>query len=593
MTMPRTNRPKEAQPMVGWFDPRQLMSTGIEVAVSTVLGRHSDHRLIEAVIAPKHDPPYDYTRHYKEPDTYEKLVPDEVRGERREIWIDYVADTGDGWDSTYAVASALARPAMHAGTKSGSVETQRGDVLIMGGDEVYPTANRKEYKRRLLLPFETALKEMKQGNPHVYAIPGNHDWYDSLVSFTRVFIGKDWFGGWFAPQDRSYFALKLPQGWWLLGVDTQLGSDLDALQLEYFEKALEDMGEHDRVILCCAEPLWVLQAFYHHFDPEVYNESNLAYLNKEVLKGRVQVFIAGDLHHYRRHANEWGVQKITCGGGGAFLHPTHAPKAEKLPGDELPADDAAPGVKRVGPAYSIKCADPDARTSRRITWRNLLFPYYNPWFGLFIGFVYLVAAWAFKLPDPQLHYAGFGAYMTDMCRMLVDRPGASFWALLMLGAWVFFTDTHSTVYKWCAGATHGFSHLAAVFVSGWLAMRAMDATGLLSLGYGWQFLLKAAIIFGVSGLLGSVVMGLYLLISLNVFGRHYNEAFSSLSIADYKSFLRMHIDAEGKLTIYPFRIHRVPRSWMEQPGQTPAWAPAGGSMKVELIEEPITVGRGG
>lgn len=214
--------------MVGWFDPRQLMSTGIEVAVSTMLGRHSDHRLVEAVLSAKHEPPYDYTKHHKDPEEFEKL--ESLGSDRNEIWIDYVADTGDGWDSTYAVAMALAQEAIGATDGVKLVQTKRGDVLIMGGDEVYPTANRKEYKRRLLLPFETALPRMAKGNPHVYAIPGNHDWYDSLVSFTRVFIGKSWLGAWFAPQDRSYFALKLPKGWWLLGIDTQLGSDIDEPQ---------------------------------------------------------------------------------------------------------------------------------------------------------------------------------------------------------------------------------------------------------------------------------------------------------------------------------------------------------------------------
>lgn len=99
--------------MVGWFDPRQLMSTGIEVAVSTMLGRHSDHRLIEAVISPKHTPPYDYTVRHKEPAQFEEIISDGTV--REEIWIDYVADTGDGWDSTYAVAMALATPKIGLG----------------------------------------------------------------------------------------------------------------------------------------------------------------------------------------------------------------------------------------------------------------------------------------------------------------------------------------------------------------------------------------------------------------------------------------------------------------------------------------------
>ena len=56
-------------------------------------------------------------------------------------------------------------------------------------------------------------------------------------------------------------------------------------------------------------------------------------------------------------------------------------------------------------------------------------------------------------------------------------------------------------------------------------------------------------------------MGVYLLISLNVFGRHSNEAFSALRIEDYKNFLRLHIAKDGSLTIFPIGIERVPRRW--------------------------------
>jgi hypothetical protein len=56
-------------------------------------------------------------------------------------------------------------------------------------------------------------------------------------------------------------------------------------------------------------------------------------------------------------------------------------------------------------------------------------------------------------------------------------------------------------------------------------------------------------------------MGIYLLLSLNFFGRHGNEAFSSLAVEDWKNFLRLHINENGDLTIYPIGIRRVPRKW--------------------------------
>ena len=68
---------------------------------------------------------------------------------------------------------------------------------------------------------------------------------------------------------------------------------------------------------------------------------------------------------------------------------------------------------------------------------------------------------------------------------------------------------------------------------------------------------------------GGVLLGLYLLISVQVFGRHSNEAFSSLRIQDYKQWLRMHFAADGTLTIFAIGIDRVPRRTPDDPRATP------------------------
>src|SRR5688572_30254547 len=174
-------------PMVGWYDPRQLAKTGVEVAISTVFGRHSDQRLVEAMASGdrKEPPYYDYTYFYSD-DGADTCKPDETR-HRNSIWLDYVGDVGDGWNSTYAVAYNLTQDLSFDTTA-----TKRGDVLIFGGDEVYPTASRQVYNERLLIPYQTATRsrgEWRDAGPfaHVFAIPGNHDWYDSLVAFTRLF----------------------------------------------------------------------------------------------------------------------------------------------------------------------------------------------------------------------------------------------------------------------------------------------------------------------------------------------------------------------------------------------------------------------
>lgn len=207
--------------MVGWYDPTQLLGTVQQVLVSTLVGRHADHRLMEALQA-----------HGSR--SYDCSEP----GADGELWIDYVADAGDGWDSTYAVAHAVAQRSLRVRDASGSEHaTRSAHVLVLGGYEVYPTPTRDAYARRLVQPYETALRETPPPHPRVFAIPGNHDWYDSLVSFTRLFAGT-WFGGWKSEQERSDFALKLPHGWWLLGTDLQLGSDIDEPQVKVTADAL-------------------------------------------------------------------------------------------------------------------------------------------------------------------------------------------------------------------------------------------------------------------------------------------------------------------------------------------------------------------
>src|SRR5260370_19955130 len=126
-------------PMVRWYDPLQLIRTGIDVAASTLFGRHSDFRLLEALAA-------------------SSIRVDEDHGNvgaRESLWIDYVADVGDGWNSTYAIACALAQPALTLADERGNRhDTKRGAILEFGGDEVYPVESRSAYMQRFDAPYE-------------------------------------------------------------------------------------------------------------------------------------------------------------------------------------------------------------------------------------------------------------------------------------------------------------------------------------------------------------------------------------------------------------------------------------------------------
>jgi hypothetical protein len=60
---------------------------------------------------------------------------------------------------------------------------QRSEVtfLVVASDVIYPAGAMKDYEVKFYLPFKGFTKP-------VYAIPGNHDWYDALEGFTANFL---------------------------------------------------------------------------------------------------------------------------------------------------------------------------------------------------------------------------------------------------------------------------------------------------------------------------------------------------------------------------------------------------------------------
>lgn len=571
-------------PMVGWYDPDQLARTGVEVVISTIFGRHADYRLMEAVSSGD-APIFDYTRKWTVGED-ERDVPATDGPERADLWLDYVGDVGDGWNSTYAIAHYLAQAelTLKNPTNHTSCRTRRGDVLIFGGDQVYPIANRTEYRQRLVQPYETALCRTPSPHPHVYAIPGNHDWYDSLVSFSRLFFRKNWFGGWQTNQSRSYFALKLPGGWWVMAPDVQLDSDIDVPQVEYFQKVARQIQAGDRIIICTAEPHWVYATLYGKNDAN-FNENNLAFLEKKIIgnKAKVAAFIAGDQHHYRRYQGLDGTQKITAGGGGAFLHPTHGELATDLDG-----------------GFKLQQSFPEISESQKLTRRNLAFPFINPKFGILTAALYVLTAWTAKSPVGQYGLADIWSAIAMALSVSMTSPGAVFWIVAMVGGFILFTDTHSKWYRAIAGSLHGLSHLVATFFIGWLAGRIgyllwypntePKIPAEVFLNWPRQLLLSLFVLLVLGWFVGSMIMGIYLFVSLNFFRRHSNEAFSSLAIEDYKNFLRMRIEANGGLTIFPVRVRRVPRKWKRQSegADGPAYVSDDQEASApELLESPI------
>jgi hypothetical protein len=580
----------QQQPMTAWFSPRQLATTGLYALLSSVFGAYADKRELQAAL----DPP-DTSGTKKKYLTYD-LASD------GEFWMDYVADLGDGFDPTYTVAYLLSRPTLDISyekdKKQQIAKTRRAALLMMGGDQVYPSATREEYRNRLYGPYEAAMSwHDEKSNPHLYAIPGNHDWYDGLTSFVRLFCQHRWIGGWETQQTRSYFAAKLPSNWWLWGLDLQLTADIDDPQLKYFESVAKDIRAGDRLIISTPGPNWVKVGMGHKDAFEV-----LDFFLKSVVPkdADISVLLSGDLHHYARYTSSDGGQRITAGGGGAYLYPTHnLPKEFEIEREDR--DNTKHKEK-----LELQAVYPEATRSKALASLAIFFLRRNLRFAAFLGALYVLFAWTVESASNdvllgKLRLLGAGAWpevMAEIWNVVWRSPSSSVFALvIVLGLLLFASsdrkDTWRTAVGRLVGAIHGLSHVVLAGTLMWLVVAILD---LQPASRGTHVFYFIAAVFVAGALAGGMLMGLYLFASNLLLKLHDNETFSSQAIVDYKNFVRLKIMRDGSLTIFPVAIDNATKSWKVNPNAAPGdpWlVPASDKLpECKLAEPPVVVGAG-
>ena len=430
-------KPVKRRSMVGWYDPRVLAHTAYKLVIANIFGRHSDTRLIEALASqPQNE--FDYSA---------------VQGD---FWFDYAADIGDGWNPTYTVADAIARPDLTLDINGRPEKTEAGRVLIFGGDEVYPYPTETEYSVRTETPYRVAFA----GRPHpdVFAIPGNHDWYDSLVAFSRTFCRPErGFAGCATRQTRSYFALKLPANWWLLAIDLQLGADLDEPQVQYFQKVASRMDDAARLIFCVPEPRWILEDAYPN------------HASYEELRARASS------KRKSSSARRACSSRATCTSTSA----TRMRKESRRSPRAAAARSCTPRMLR----RLMSCAT-DSCSKRRIPTRRPRAVSRGatscsrpsiPKSGWLYAFLYAMSAW---LASASLEAADVIDVKTALGATLnaaIRDPLNGMWLVSVVGAFIFFTDTHVRSWRILGGAFHALAHLAAAFAVGWLALAADGA----------------------------------------------------------------------------------------------------------------------
>jgi hypothetical protein len=320
----------------------------------------------------------------------------------RPLWVDFVADTGDDHDVSQAVARMLF--ASYSLAEDGHTRVlPRGDVLLFGGDTAYPVATGDEIARRLVMPWNDVLRERAiDGDPRrvLLGIAGNHDWYDGLDGFGRLFrrrphgtladvdeprtglprrrvkretgivarqlhldevsgilrmLAAAWRGvralvagekilrprrlalvGYDPVQDASYWALPLAPGLEAWGVDRQLGR-LDYRQRLFFAERRR-AAPSGRLLFVAPDPA-VAFGEKHAPGARMLSACRLSLERDAIL------YLTGDMHHYERRVAGSASTHLIAGGGGAFLHGTRITPSPS------------------GPAA---CAYPTAAMSRRL-----------------------------------------------------------------------------------------------------------------------------------------------------------------------------------------------------------------------------------
>jgi hypothetical protein len=446
----------------------------------------------------------------------------------RDLWVDYVADTGDDADVSAAVADLIFRAHVVGGE-----ELPRGDVLVWGGDTAYPVATEMEIHNRVCVPFNRVLRERQDGKPRaLLGIPGNHDWYDGLDGFARMFRARrgrldrvaqvddtadtggqiahfiDWveafraghfvakrpalpLAGYTPVQAASYFALALAPGLDLWAVDRQLRA-VDFGQRMYFLDLRERAPETGLVVLL-PDPV------YSMLEPYALGQRIFQALELGLERDRPLV-LSGDTHHYcRQHFG--GALHVIAGGGGAFLHPARiARRGMTAPAAEFP-----------GPRASLALA-------LQVPWQIA---------NGRAGFMVHAAAALLYLPVLGLELGG--------------NPTATTCAVVALVAWL----VCGMLGGWRKRRPFAIGALAAGCAA-WIGLLPWMAHDLVAwLGAGrLGATLQAFVAYGLSIYPAALGFGTYLMV-LTIFGLEQHQAFSALAHPGYKHFMRLRVRRDG------------------------------------------------
>ncbi|MFH8775001.1 metallophosphoesterase family protein [Streptomyces sp. NPDC017958] len=250
-----------------------------------------------------------------------------------------IGDTGEGDDSQYAVVPGF--------LKAG----QDSEFAVIASDVIYPVGSADDYATKFFQPYQDYPAP-------IYAIPGNHDWYEDLGAFMRVFCAdapppapeptpRPLTGAWWQnllwhrprPGDGQRLAetRKLrsapgqqavqPGPYWaidagpvrIVGIDTGLLGTIDAEQGAWLREV--SRGPKPKILIT-GSPLYVDG---EHHPCAIEGGGTVDDIVRDPAHHYVAA-IGGDIHNYQRYPVDVDgrtIQYVVSGGGGAFMHATH------------------------------------------------------------------------------------------------------------------------------------------------------------------------------------------------------------------------------------------------------------------------------
>jgi uncharacterized membrane protein HdeD (DUF308 family) len=249
-----------------------------------------------------------------------------------------IGDTGEGDSSQLSLHDQLI-----AADKREHVK-----FLVLSSDVIYPDGKMKDYEKNFYLPFKGFEKP-------IYAIPGNHDWFDADEGFNANFLDRESAKLALAARLRSdlktdvinndqrfleivdeaarlreyyrikngmqrgpYFEFHTPR-FSLIAVDTGILKRVDAKQKAWLEAALHRAGNNFKMVVL-GHPFYVAGA------NQAKDDRGFDEILQMLKSYSVDIAMAGDTHDfefyklkYDANGKQGEMLHFVNGGGGAYL----------------------------------------------------------------------------------------------------------------------------------------------------------------------------------------------------------------------------------------------------------------------------------